>query len=159
VPTSGCSGLQELAGSDALPCRICVSNWQVTARWRGLAPPAEDDDPLARRFADLVKQVEWAAERLARDQARAVPLRALVRRAGELLAAAAELDEHRVDELERRWAELDLPASPGLTDTLQQEFAAQGSCCGAVEAAGDTAPAGAGRRKPDKRDGCNAQTG
>ncbi len=118
--------LQENAGGVALSVPDPRERLtEVIARWRGLAPPVEDDDPLARRFADLVKQIEWASERLARDQARAVPLRALVRRAGELLADAAELDEHRVDELERRWAEFDLPASPGLADLLEQEFAAQ----------------------------------
>ncbi len=98
---------------------------QASARWQELIPPAADDDPLARRFAGLVKQIQDASERLARDQARSVPLRALVQRAAELFAETGELDERRVTDLERRWEALERPAAPGLVEALQQEFASR----------------------------------
>jgi exonuclease SbcC len=95
---------------------------QASARWQELIPPAGDDDPLATKFADLVSRIQIAAERLAADQARSVPLRALLQRAADLLAATGELDERRVTELERRWEALERPAAAGLAEELQQAF-------------------------------------
>ena len=118
--------LKETAGRDAVSVPDLHERLQqASARWQELIPPAADDEPLARRFAGLVKQIQDASERLARDQARSVPLRALVQRAAELLAETGELDERRVTDLERRWEALERPAAPGLAEALQQEFASR----------------------------------
>jgi exonuclease SbcC len=116
--------LKESAERDAVPVPDLQERLQqANARWQALIPPAADDDPLARRFADLIRQIQNASERLAMDQARSVPLRALVQQADELLAAdTGELDERRVTGLERRWEALERPSAPELTEVLQQEF-------------------------------------
>ena len=118
--------LKESAERDAvsvpdLPGRL----HHARARWQELIPAAADDDPLARRFADLIRQIQTVSERLAMDQARSVPLHALVQQADELLADTGELHERRVTELERRWEALERPTAPGLADALQQEFASR----------------------------------
>jgi exonuclease SbcC len=95
------------------------------ARWQELMPAAADDDPLARRFDDLLRQIQTMTERLAMDQARSVPLRALLQQADELLDATGELHERHVTELERRWEALERPTAPGPAETLQQEFASR----------------------------------
>jgi len=96
---------------------------QAVGRWQALEPVVEDDAPLAQHFSGLVKQVQGTAGRLAKDQARCVPLRDLVAWAAECLAEPAELDEHRVSEFEQRWARLEPPSSPRLAAALQEEFA------------------------------------
>ena len=97
----------------------------VRARWQELIPAAADHDPLARRFCDLIRQIEIVSERQAMDQARSVPLRALVQQADDLLAGTGDLHERQVTELERRWESLERPRAPGLTESLQQEFASR----------------------------------
>ena len=115
--------LKETAGCDAVSVPDLHERvQQASARWQELAPPAGDADPLAQKFAGLVRQARNASERLALDQARSMPLRALVQRAADLLADTGELDERRVTELERRWDALERPAAPGLAEALQQEF-------------------------------------
>ncbi|MGB7931469.1 MAG: DUF349 domain-containing protein [Gammaproteobacteria bacterium] len=118
--------LQGAAERDA----VCVPDMpermhQVRTRWQELTPAAADDDPLARRFADLDRQIETVSDRLATDQARSIPLRALVQQADVLLATTGELQERRVTELERRWEALERPTAPGLAEALQQEFASR----------------------------------
>jgi exonuclease SbcC len=95
---------------------------QAGARWDALTPSLEDEDPLAQRYADLSRRFRLALERLATDQARSVPLRALLQQAEELLADDRELDDRPVSELQQRWEALKPPASPGLAAALQQEF-------------------------------------
>ena len=118
--------LKETAERDAvsvpdLPERL----HHARTRWQELTPAVADDDLLARRFADLVRQIEGVSERLAMDQARSVPLRALVQQADELLADTGELQERRVTGLERRWEALERPTAPGLAEALQEEFASR----------------------------------
>jgi len=118
--------LKESAERDAVPMPDLQERLQqAIARWQALIPPAADDDPLARRFADLIGQIQNALERLATDQARSVPMRALAQQADELLAETGELDERRVAGLERRWEALERPIAPELTEVLQQEFASR----------------------------------
>jgi exonuclease SbcC len=97
---------------------------QASARWQALMHGVEDDEPLAREFADLDRHLRFTLERVAADQLRSVPLRALVQQAEELLANDSELDEHHITELQRRWEKLAAPASPGLAEALDREFAA-----------------------------------
>ena len=96
---------------------------QASVRWQALTPSLNDDDPLGQRFADLSRRLRRALERLATDQARSAPLRALLQRAKELLAEDGELDERRVCDLERRWETAEPPVSPGQAEVLQQQFA------------------------------------
>jgi len=115
--------LKETAERDAvcmpeLPERL----HQARTRWQELTPAVADDDPQAQRFADLLRQIEGVSERLAMDQARSVPLRALVQQADELLADTGELQERYVTDLERRWEALERPTAAGLAEALQQEF-------------------------------------
>jgi exonuclease SbcC len=98
---------------------------QASARWQELIPAAAEDDPLSRRFAGLVSRIQGDSARLAIDQARTVPLRALAQQAAELLASTDELDEPRVRDLEHRWEALPRPVSARLAEALQQEFASR----------------------------------
>ena len=91
-------------------------------RWAALTPDTGRNDALDDQFADLVKQVEREAQRLARDAARAAQLRELIETAKTALDDAAELDERRVKDFKRRWSELELPDSEGLAASLQQQF-------------------------------------
>jgi exonuclease SbcC len=99
---------------------------QAGVRWQGLTRDVEDDETLAQQFAELDRHLRFILERVATDQVRSVPLRALVQQAEELLADDSELDEHQITELQHRWEKLASPASPGLAQALEQEFAA---CC------------------------------
>ena len=90
--------------------------------WQALAPAADEDEPLAQRFAGLVQQVRQHAERLARDRACAVRLQALVQQAGALRDEQAKFDEHSIKKLESRWAALEQPASRSLAEALQHDF-------------------------------------
>jgi len=120
------NGLKDTADADAVAvAELSERVQQARARWQALAPPVPDEDPLAQRFADLTRRIRLALERLATDQTRSAPLRALVQRADELLADDGELDGRRVAVLERRWESLDPPASPVLAEALRQEFAAR----------------------------------
>jgi hypothetical protein len=118
--------LEETAERDA----VCMPDLperlhHARTRWQELMPATADDDPLARRFADLIRQIETVSDRLAADQARSVPLRALVQQADELLADTGELHERRVTDLECRWEALERPTAPGLAEELQQEYASR----------------------------------
>jgi hypothetical protein len=116
--------LEDTARCDAVSVTELPAQLQAASvRWQDLRPPTGNDDPLAQRFADLVRQVRRAAERLALDQARSMPLRALVEQADDLLAGTGQLEEALVTGLERRWEALELPASPDLAEVLQRDFA------------------------------------
>lgn len=91
-------------------------------RWEALAPDTEHNDALAEQFADLVKQVEREARRIASDAARAARLRELIETAKTTLDDAAELEERRIKGFKRRWSELELPDAETLADDLQQQF-------------------------------------
>lgn len=91
-------------------------------RWQAQVPVAGDDDPLAQRFAGLVKQVQAESRRLARDHACTAPLQALLQQAGALRDGQAEADESRIKEIEHRWAALEQPASSALAEALQHDF-------------------------------------
>jgi DNA repair protein SbcC/Rad50 len=115
--------LKESAERDALSVPDLPGQLHhARTRWQELMPAVADDDPLAQRFADLIRQIETASERLAMDQARSVPMRALLQQADELLADTGELHERRVTELERRWEALERPTATGLVEALQQEY-------------------------------------
>jgi len=115
--------LQETAEVDAVGMPDLSERLQhARTRWQELTPAAGDDDPLARRFTDLISQIGTVSERLATDHARSIPLRALVQQADELLADTGKLHERRVTDLERRWEALGQPTAPGLAEALQQEF-------------------------------------
>jgi exonuclease SbcC len=117
------AGMNENAGSDALSAEdLLVSLDTAIGHWQVQLPAADDGDPLAQRFAGLVKQVRRESERLARDRACAVPLRALVQQAGALRDEQAKLDEPRIKKLESRWAALEQPTSRSLAAALQEDF-------------------------------------
>ena len=117
------AGMNDNAGSDALSAEdLLVSLDTAIARWQAQLPEVDDNDPLAQRFAGLVKQVRRESERLARDRACAVPLQALVQQAGALRDEQAKLDEPRIKKLESRWAALEQPTSRSLAEALQDDF-------------------------------------
>ena len=116
-------GVHDNAGSDALSAEdLLVSLDTAIGRWQAQLPEADDDDPLAQRFAGLVKQVRRESERLARDRACAARLQALVQQAGALRDEQAKLDEPRIKKLESRWAALEQPTSRSLAEALQDDF-------------------------------------
>lgn len=125
-----CTALEDLSSSLCPPtgdATVSVPEVQArlresSARWQELIPAAVDDPSLSGRFAGLVRQIQGESERLLIDQARTVPLRALLRQADELLASADELDEEPVHDLEHLWEATEQPVSPGLAEALQQEF-------------------------------------
>jgi len=119
-------GLRESSDVEALAVPDLQERLQQTdARWQAVTPRVEDEDPLAQRFNELARGVRSALDRLAIDQKRSAPLRALVQRADELLADRGEVDERRVTDLERRWEALESPASSVLAEVLWREFAAR----------------------------------
>jgi DNA repair protein SbcC/Rad50 len=128
-----CTGLEDLAGSlspSAGSGSVSVPEVrqrlrEASTRWEELSPAAADDVPLSRRFAGLVSQLQGESERLDIDQARTVPLRALIQQADELLASVDVLDAEGVHDLEHRWEALERPVFPGLAKALQQEFASR----------------------------------
>jgi exonuclease SbcC len=101
---------------------LLVSLESATGRWQLLAPDANDDDPLAQRFAALVQRVRRESARLASDRACVVPMQALVQQARGLSQEVGELDESLIKTLERRWAALKQPASASLVAAQQQDF-------------------------------------
>ena len=116
--------LKESAERDALSVPDLPGQLlHARTRWQELMPAVADDDPLARRFADLIRQIETVSECLAMDQVRSVPMHALLQQADELLTDTGELHEQRVTELERRWEALERPTATGLAEALQQEYA------------------------------------
>ena len=118
--------LDESAERDAVPVPDLRERLQqMNARWQSLIPTATGDDPLARRFAGLIRQIEAVSNRLTMDQERSAPLRTLLQQADKLLADTGELDERRVAGLERRWEALERPSAPRLNEVLQQEFASR----------------------------------
>jgi exonuclease SbcC len=101
---------------------VLVSLDAAMGRWQALLPAADDNDSLARRFAGRVREIRLAAQRLARDHARAASLQALLQEAGALAEEPGKLDEHRIKKLETRWAVLEQPACRPLAETLQHDF-------------------------------------
>ena len=101
---------------------LLVSLEAVIARWQALLPEADDDKPLAQRFAGLVQQVRRESGRLASDHARTIPLQALVQQARELSQGKAEIAEARIRKLERHWTTLEQPTSRALAEELQHDF-------------------------------------
>ena len=93
----------------------------VIARWQEL-PEADDDEPLAQRFAGLVQQVRRESGRLASDRARTIPLQQLVQQARELSQGQAEIAETRIRKLQSHWTTLEQPTSRALAEELQHDF-------------------------------------
>ena len=117
------AGLNDNDGSTApAAAELLASRDAFIDRWQALVPAANEDDPLAQRFAALVQQVRRAADRLVRDHACAVRLQALVEQAVALADKQAKLDEPRIKKLEARWAALEQPASRSLAEGLQHDF-------------------------------------
>jgi exonuclease SbcC len=117
------AGMHDHDGSAVPSTEDLLASLEVAIdHWQALAPSADEDEPLAQRFAGLVQQVRQQAERLARDRACAVRLQALVQQAGALRDVPAKIDEHSIKKLESRWAALEQPASRSLAEALQHDF-------------------------------------
>jgi len=117
------AGMNDTDGSNVPSAEdLLVSLDNVMGRWQAQAAAADNNDPLAQRYAGLVAQVRLAAKRLVRDRACAVRLQALVQQAGALGEEPAKLDEARIKQLESRWAALEQPDSRSLAEALQHDF-------------------------------------
>jgi hypothetical protein len=117
------AGINDNEGSDVASADDLLASLEAAAgRWQALAPDTDEDDPLAQRYTELVKQVRGESGRLARDRARTIPMQELVERARAVLQEKSELDETRIKKLESRWTGLERPSSGPLADALQQDF-------------------------------------
>jgi Skp family chaperone for outer membrane proteins len=94
----------------------------LVERWQATASDGADEGPLNQRFNELQQQLREGLQRLARDLGRIGRLRELIDRAQAVSADPERLDEHRIKQLQQRWSEREKPETPGLAETLQNEF-------------------------------------